>query len=343
MVTLQFDYRAEETRISMDMNPLYYQHIPRLFPSFLLAMFLFFTGCSFNVSSQTNRLSERESREARIDSVFSQAEKNNLNTAGTLRYEYFFRDERKEFVEDFAESLVKDSFEIIGLYQKEKEWQLRVMRNEKLSRASVEKQERKFRWLKFKFLIDHYDGFTIWPADLVPEKVPQEEFIGYANALDDQELFWVADRLLYLKSYPKALVAWQKVVDRNVYPDTSNYKYGSTLIATNEYVDGIELWEKAVAINPHYVEVYMDLGKIYYENSHWNKALLNFQKADVLNPNNSQILYHVAETLFQLGRYNESHTYSKRSVKLDRDNDYARSLLRMHNLPSVRKARKANP
>ncbi len=288
-------------------------------------------------------MSARESRKARIDSVFSIAEENHLNTAGTLRYEYFFREERKEFIEDFAESLVNDSFEIIGLAQKNEEWQLRVMRNEKHSRTSMEKQERKFRWLKFKYLIDHYDGFTIWPADLVPDKVPQEVFPVYAHTLDDLELFWVADRLLYLKSYPKALVAWQEVVDRNVFPDTSHYKYGSTLIATNEYVDGIELWEKAVVINPNYLAVFMDLGKIYYENSHWKKALLNFQKADALKPDDAQILYHVAETLFQMGRYNESYTYAKRSVRLDRDNDFARSLLRMHKLPSVRKARKANP
>ncbi len=327
----------------LNMNPLQHHHIPHLFPSFLLVAFVSFTGFSFNLCSQTSRVSARESRKARIDSVFTHAEKNQLNTAGTLRYEYFFREERKEFIEDFAESLVKDSFEIIGLTQKDEEWQLRVMRNEKQSRASMEKQERKFRWLKFKYLIDHYDGFTIWPADLVPDKIPQEEFLGYANALDDHELFWVADRLLYLKSYPKAIVAWQEALERKVYPDTTNYKFGSTLIATEDYVNGIELWEAAVKINPKYLEVFMDLGKIYYENSHWKKALLNYQKADSLKPNDAQILYHVAETLFQMGRYNESYTYAKRSVKLDRDNDFARSLLRMHNLPSVRKARKANP
>ncbi|MDQ3017124.1 MAG: tetratricopeptide repeat protein [Bacteroidota bacterium] len=315
--------------------------IPHHLQLFFYLVILTCSGFSFNLFSQSSKPSLKEIRVSRIDSLFDGAEQSHLNTNGVLRYEYFFSDERKDFLDDFATRLENDSFEVIGLYAKSDEWQLRVMRNEHHSRQSIEKQERKFRWLKFKFLIDKYDGFAIWPGDLTPDKIPQDEFTDYANNLGDEELFWVADRLLQLKSYPKALVAWQKAIDRNVYPDTSSYKFGTTLIATNEFVDGIELWEKAVQFNPKYLEVYMELGKIFYENSHWKKALTNFQKADALDPDNSEILYHVAETLFQMERYSDAYTTVKRSVRLDRNNDFARHLLKMTNLPSIKKARKA--
>lgn len=312
-----------------------------ILPVFILSMLMFNTGLSFHLFSQSPGISTRHAREARIDSVFDTAERDGMKTSSTLRYEYFFRDKRKEFLENFADRLNRDSFETIGIYQKDDEWQLRVVKNEIHSRTSMEKQERKFRWLKFKYLIDHYDGFAIWPADLDPTIVPNDEFVTYIDQLSDEELFWVGNRLSQLKQYPKTLLVWNKAIERDIHPDTSYYMMGNALIATHEYVEGIKLMEKAVEINPSYIEVHMQLGKIFFENSHWKKALSHYQKADAIDPDNPLILYHMAETLYQLKRYSEAYSYIKRSTRLDPHNEFACSLQKMLNRPAIRKARKA--
>ncbi len=293
--------------------------------------------------TKSQNLLGKDVRIDRIDSVFTAAEKNNLQTTGVLRYEYSYKDLRKEFLYDFAKRMEQDSFEIISITPAGKEWRLRIMRNEIHSRSTMAQLESKFRLIKFKFLIDDYEGFTILKADVNPFIVPEHEFMDFLNTLSDEELFFASDRLLRSKSYPKALVAFQKSIDRGINPDTSSYKMGSVLVATHDYVEGIGLWEKAVELNPSYLEVYKSLGVIYYENSHFKKALANFKKAEKLNPADDVTLHQIAETLYQLKHYNESYTYAKKAVKLNRDNKLAKSLVKMLKSPSIRKARKLNP
>ena len=84
----------------------------------------------------------------------------------------------------------------------------------------------------------------------------------------------------------------------------------------------------------------MNLGTILFENSHFNRSLYNFQEADTIKPNDDQILYHIAETLYMLERYNESYSYAKRAVKINRKNVYAKSLLKMLKQPPIRKLRR---
>ena len=280
---------------------------------------------------------------SRIDSIFRQAEAANLNTSGMLRYTFSFTDVRKDFLEDFAMRLTLDSMEAIGIVSKGKEWQLHVMQNAVHSRESIQRLEKKLRWIKFKFLIDDYDGFTIGPADIDALAVPAELFLPFVKELDNEDLFSVSERLLHQKSYTRALVALSEGLERKYKLDTTHYHYGTALIATDEYEKGIHQWEQAVNVNPNYLDVFLDLGSILYDNSHFRQALTNYKKADALQPNNDQILYLIAETLYQMKRYNEAHVYAKRSVKLNRDNVFAKGLVKMLKRPHVRKQMKENP
>lgn len=311
--------------------------------TYAIALIICVTHLSLISFSQAHRPSLKDSREARIDSTFQKAENSGLNTGGILRYEFFFRDVRKEFIEDFADRLRQDSFETIAIYPSGKEWVLRVMRNDIHTRESIDQLEKKFRLLKFKFLIDKYDGFTIHKADPDPVSVPEYEFLNYLQQLSDNDLFWVANRLYYLKAYPKALVAFNESINRKIRLDTSTFMLGSVLVATHEYVKGIEYWEKAIEINPDYLEAHMALGNIFYENSHFKQALSNFRRADVIKPNDDMIQFHIAETLYQLQRYNEAFKHAKTATRLNRKNIYAKSLLKLLKKPAIKKLRRQNP
>ena len=309
--------------------------------AFQLAMLPAILG--FMSFSKSQNVSGKDMRTDRIDSVFTAAEKNNLVTTGVLRYEYSFRNLRKDFLYDFGKRMEEDSFEVLSLEPAGKEWRLRLMRNEVHSRSSMAELERKLRLIKFKYLINHYEGFKIFKADINPVIVPEHALAGFLDSLSDDELFFASDRLLRLKKYPRAILAFEKALARGIKPDTSSYKLGSALVANKDYVDGITFWEKAVELNPKYLDAYKSLGVIYYENSHFKKALVNFKEAERLNSGDDETLHQIAETLYQLKRYNESFTYAKRAVKLNRDNKHAKALIKMLKRPAIRKARKANP
>ena len=61
-----------------------------IFPVFFIAVLL--TGQPLYLFGQKNKLSKKEIRIARIDSIFSAAEQNDLQTKGVLRYTFHFDD-----------------------------------------------------------------------------------------------------------------------------------------------------------------------------------------------------------------------------------------------------------
>jgi tetratricopeptide (TPR) repeat protein len=224
-----------------------------------------------------------------------------------------------------------------------KVWIMTAMRNSRYSRQSMDKLENRLRWIKYNYFIDDYLGFAIKEADLDPVAVPESQFMGWIRSLDDEELFWVGRRLLQLQSYDKALNALELGVARNYKADTANYHYGLALLATNEFTDAVEQWKRAVRINPGYLEVHLKLGKLYYENSYFAEALEEFQIADSLKPNDDQILLHIAESLYNLERYNQSYSYAKRAHKLNRKDPFAKSLLNLLKERRIKYLRKKFP
>ena len=239
------------------------------------------------------------------------------------------------------EKLVNDSFETISLEPIEaKKWRLHVKRNEIHSRETLYDLEKRFGWLTYNFLVDDYNGFTITPADINAFIVPGEKFIPFIKSLWNDQLFNAATDLIRKKAYDRALVAFQESIDRHFKEDTSHFQLGNALVATNEYVLGIEHWEQARNINPQYLEAFMKLGVIFFENSHFNRALYNFKKADAIKPNNDDILYNISKCLLQLERYNESYEYAKRAVKLNPKNEFVKGVLKILKTPAIRKIRK---
>jgi len=197
--------------------------------------------------------------------------------------------------------------------------------------------------LKYQYSVNDYLGFSIHPADLNPVAVPDSSFTAYLKSLSDTQLYWVGNRLLNIKLYPRAIKALEMGVNRNYYPDTTHYRFGLALVATNEPNDGIQQWKKAVKQNPEYLEVYLELGKIHFENGYFEKALEYYMRADTLRPKDSQILLHIAESLYALQRYNQSYSYALRSHELDHKNSYTKSLLKLLKQPGVKYARKKFP
>ena len=294
---------------------------------------LFITGLlighPLQLFGQKHKLSKKEIRTAHIDSLFTSAEQNGLQTKGVLRYAFYFDDPIEKRLVAFAARMAIDSFEVGSLFQKEKIWHLAIYKNTRYSRETMYEQERKMRGLKYSYYIDHYNGFTISPADPDPLSMPDKEFTTYLHALSDEDLFWVGKRLLDVKEYKRARIATELGVHKQYKPDTAAYHFGVALVNTGDPDDGIVQWKKSIKLNPEYLDVFKALGKIHYENGYFDKALEYYQKADGLSPNQSDLLLKIAETYYALKKYDESYAYAVRAHQLDRKNVYTKSLLKM--------------
>jgi tetratricopeptide (TPR) repeat protein len=313
----------------------------RVFPEIILIL-LFYLGCI--PIGYTQSREKDEARKIQIDSIFKAAEASGLNTSDVLQYDYFFTDDAEKQLEALSQRLVKDSFETIGIIRvSPKTWRLQVRKNEKHSRQSLFEFEEKLRRLAYNFIVQDYSGFSISHTRVNGLIVPDDEFISFIHSLDDSTLYSVALDMIQRKKYSRALIAFDESINRQYKEDTSHFQLGNALVATNEFVKGIEHWEKARNLNPQYLEAFLNLGNIFFENSHFNRALYNFKKADELRLNNDDILYHISKCLLQLERYNEAFRYAKRAVKLNPKNVFAKSLLKILKQPAIKKLRKKYP
>ncbi len=301
-----------------------------------------FLFCGINLSGQTLSTKNVE-RRAIIDSVFNRSEAQGFNTNETLKYIYHFSDKERTPLVELGKELEEDTIEVISIYQEGDKWKLSAFRNEILSRKSMHEREGLLRWLIWKYKVDDYNGFTISRADIDFSAIAEYEFYPYLLSLDNNDLYNVAMRLDKLKLYPKAMIAFQELINRDFKPDTAYYKMGTALVGTHEYVKGIEHWERVTTFNPNYLEVYMNLGQIFFENSHWKKAYANFKEAHRIKPNDDVILYHLAKSLIKLERYNEAFITIKRAVRLNPKNQYSKGVLKSLKSPAIRKLRKKFP
>jgi len=311
-------------------------------PALKVLLLLFFVSLAHLLCSQS-RLSKNEARQVRINSEFEEAERKGLNTSGRLKFIYYFSDRERIPIMELGKGLEEDTIEVISIYQEGKKWRLSAFKNENLSRQLMEEREKALRWKMYKYKVDNFDGFDIVEADIDFSNIPNDRFLPFLLSLDNDDLYNVAMRLDKLKDHERALLAFDELIKLDFKPDTSHYKMGTALIGTHEYVEGIEHWEKAVALNPQYLDVRMDMGKLLFENSHWKKAFTSFKEADRIKPGDDEILYHLAKSLIKLERYNEAYITIKRAVKINPDNRYARGVLLNLKSPEMRKLRKKNP
>ncbi|MEP6647674.1 MAG: ribonuclease E inhibitor RraB [Saprospiraceae bacterium] len=302
------------------------------------------TAIGFPSFAQSEHLSKKELRNAHIDSIYDRAEANSINTKGQLRYEYYFSNPSDDQLAKLGKKLEKDSFEIIEFRQiAPKQWRMVVMKNQVLSRETMSSMDKRFRILAYKFIVEKYNGFTIGNVRTNPLKIDEVKFVSYIKSLDNETLFSNATYLLTKESYDRAMVAFQECIDRHFKEDTSQLQMGNALVATNDLVKGIERWEAARNMNKHYLEAYLKLGDIFFENSHFNRSLYNYQEADTLKPNDDVILYKLASDLIEIKNYNESYKYAKRAVNLNHKNSYAKGLIAILKQPEIRKLRKKYP
>lgn len=310
---------------------------------FAFCFVLLLIGQPLLLVTQLAKPSKKELRTARIDSIFSAAEQNDLYTRGILHYEFYFHDPVKKRLQDFAFRMTKDSFETLRLYEKDKTWYLALYKNTRYTRDQMYEQEQRMRGMKYSYYIDDYTGFSIYTADPDPVSIADKDFPEYIRSLSDEDLFWVGKRLLDVKSYKRARTATEFGVHRQYKPDTAAYHYGLALVSTGDPDDGIVQWKKSIKLNPNYLAVFMALGKIHYENGYFDKALEYFKRADSLSPNQSDILLKISETLYTLKLYNQSYDYAVQAHQLNKKNVYAKSLLRLLKKPSIKYARKKYP
>jgi tetratricopeptide (TPR) repeat protein len=286
---------------------------------YLLVFFTNFIGCT---NAQDNK------RITNINSIFDKMELQGVDTKKPLLFGYFFYDKNKSKLENLKNELLKYTYKLVRLEMTEKkEFILHVEKVEIHTRTSLLDRENQLEKLSKKFKVETYDGWDVGNADPTKPLVSKSDFEKTLDTKTDAELYKLANELYDSETNDKAIIAFNKCIERNIKNDTSNYKVGVSYIGLGQIETGVTKLEEAVRLNPDYSKACFNLGATYYDNQQYQKSVDYYQKAAKINPKDDKVFYGIAASQFVLGQFKDAEINCKMALKLNSNNTNASSLL----------------
>jgi tetratricopeptide (TPR) repeat protein len=287
-------------------------------------IYIFFILLGF-VSCSRAQVKERQSN---INSIFDKMELQGVDTKKPLLYGYFFYDRDKLKLEKLKDELVKDNYKLVRLELTEKqEFILHVEKIEIHSRASLLERENQLDKLSISFKVATYDGWDVGNADPTKPLVSQNNSDKSLDNKSNEELFTIANGFYDSETNDKAVLVFQKCIERNYKLDTCYYKQGVSYISLRQTKIGIEKLEEALKINPKYYKACFNIGATCYENQEYQKSIDYYQKAAKLDPKDDRVYYGIAASQFVLGQFKDAEINCQTALKINPNNDNAKTLL----------------
>ncbi|MFA9214546.1 MAG: ribonuclease E inhibitor RraB [Candidatus Methylacidiphilales bacterium] len=278
-----------------------------------------FISCS---SAQDNE------KQASINSIFDKMELQGVDTKKPLLYGFFFYDKDKFKLEKLKDELVKNNYKVVRLEITEK--QLFILHVEKVeihSRTSLFDRENQLDKLSKKFQVATYDGWDVGNADPTKPLVSENKPDNYFDSKSNEELFTIANGFYDSETNDKAVLVFQKCIERNFKLDTCYYKQGVSYISLGQTKTGIEKLEEALKINPKYYKACFNIDVTCCENKEYQKSIDYYQKAAKLNPKDDRAYYGIAASQFFLGKLKDAEFNCLTALKINPNNANANTLL----------------
>ena len=118
----------------------------------------------------------------------------------------------------------------------------------------------------------------------------------------------------------KTLKKVKKIQDSNQIARFLVFK-GMDRLEKGKIEESIKIFENAIKTAPEFEKTYLCLGDLYLEKRDLVKAIDNWEKYALLNPENGKIIYSKIESaLFDLGRFSEVEKFYERIVDKDPSN-----------------------
>ncbi len=263
-----------------------------------------------------------------INSIFDKMELQGVDTKKPLLYGYFFYDKDNLKLEKLKEELLKNNYKLVRLELTEKQqFILHVEKAEIHSRASLLERENQLDKLAKTFQVATYDGWDVGNTDPTKPLVSKNSFDKSLDGKSMEELYSIANVFYNNETNDKAIIVFQKCIEGNYKLDTCYYKQGVSYVGLGQTKIGIEKLEEALKINPKYFKACFNIGVSCSYNKEYQKSIDYYQKAAKLVKDDDRIYYGIAASQFILGMLKEAEVNCLTALKLNPNNEEAKTLL----------------
>jgi tetratricopeptide (TPR) repeat protein len=96
-------------------------------------------------------------------------------------------------------------------------------------------------------------------------------------------------------------------------------KQGDAYLQKKHWQKAIACYQKAIELNPHYVDAYLRLGEVFNDRGHKDKAIVCYQKVIRLQPDNDRAHHNLGDLLNFQQRWEEAISAYRHAIELNSD------------------------
>jgi tetratricopeptide (TPR) repeat protein/tRNA A-37 threonylcarbamoyl transferase component Bud32 len=126
-----------------------------------------------------------------------------------------------------------------------------------------------------------------------------------------------ANALFHEKQYPKALVAYKKVVERNPSDAFATFRIAYIYAEGKNYDEAIRFYKKAIQLNPNDALAYYNMGNAYSAKGDKDKAIEFYEKAIQLNPNDADVYNNMGTAYSAKGDKDKAIEFYEKAIQLN--------------------------
>ncbi|KAF8980839.1 TOM (translocase of outer membrane) complex component [Entomortierella lignicola] len=227
-----------------------------------------------------------------------------VKALGRRAHAYESTGKHQEAMHDFTALCILDGFKNETFAQSME----RNLKKVADAKAKIILETREERLPSKTFMSAYLDSFRKTP---LPESKPEEEETGDAQ-------FQLAEYYLGKKEYQKSMEAYNKAIELN----TTHMAKALNMRGTFTFLMGdgkkaLVDFDKAIELDPNYVQTYIKRGSIYMEQGDAMKTFNEFETAISIDAEDPNIYYHRGQVFFITAEYESAAKDYIKSIELE--------------------------
>ncbi|HEY3760697.1 MAG TPA: tetratricopeptide repeat protein, partial [Verrucomicrobiae bacterium] len=126
-----------------------------------------------------------------------------------------------------------------------------------------------------------------------------------------------ADAFIQTTYWRNSETLWTRAIACTGNNSTAQNNLGFALAQKGQMNDAVGHFQKAIEIDPDYVEAYNNLGDVYFFNHQRDEAIGCFQKAAQLAPDNEEVQHNLGLAFAQKGQLDDAIAHFQKAVSLN--------------------------
>ena len=263
-----------------------------------------------------------------INKIFSHLELMGVDTNQPFLYGYFFIDEDDKKLKKLALKLQKKSFQPIFIKNQEGTFQLHIKKTETHTKETLLNQLLEFDEFAKSEKIKSFDGWDISNID-TSKPITSNQLENEIDDITEINLYNYAVELLENNLFDKAIIAFDKCIDKKIEIENSFYKQFICFDYLGDAENAILKLKEVLKINPNHFKACYNLGALSYDIEDYTDSVEYYKKASKINSDDDSVFYGISLSQYCLGNIEEAEINSKRALEINPKNKNAKQLLKM--------------